>query len=190
MDFSEYQSILVSNMRPSAWQLKLGWNWITQQKWSQAHLHLQQHGWKKKRIKVLQWSTQMLRWDLVGAADLNEQKLHWKEEWDKIVPQWCERLITSNRKWLLQVTGNQINYFFFYCYINNECAICVSQLRLYLPYLRAGKYQTINSIYPFIYLFMPCLDTQNCIIERLCVLIFYNHCILCCRYLLPKVCFH
>ena len=74
---------------------------------------------KKRRIKVLLWPSQspdlspidMLWRDLKRAVhkqmptNLNELEQCCKEEWAKIPPQLCERLIKSYRKQLFQVTA-------------------------------------------------------------------------------------
>jgi len=49
MNSSVYQSILESNVRPSVWQLKLGWNWVINRTMiPNTATHLQQKVWKRK----------------------------------------------------------------------------------------------------------------------------------------------
>jgi len=117
MSSSVYQNILESNGQ-SIWQLKLGWNRVINRTMIlNTAANLTTEYLKKKRVKVLQWFShspdvnlvEMVWWNLKRAVhehittSLSALKQHCKEEWDKIPPRWCERLMTSHRKWLLQV---------------------------------------------------------------------------------------
>ncbi len=67
---------------------------------------------KKNKIKVLDLNPIEMLWhdlkhsiDSGKASNVAELKQYCKEEWAKIPPQWCERLIASYRKRLIAVVA-------------------------------------------------------------------------------------
>ena len=62
------ESILESNVRPSVWQPKLGWNWVIQQDDDPKHSSRSTTEWRKRlRIKVLQWVSRSPNVNLICA---------------------------------------------------------------------------------------------------------------------------
>ncbi len=137
MNSALYQKILKEKFRPSLCDLKLKRTWVVQQDNDPKHTSKSTSEWlKKNKIKVLEWPSQspdlnlieMLWHDLKQTiharkpSNVAELKQFCKEEWAKIPPQRCERLIASYHKRLIAVVAaqgmhNQLldlggNYFF------------------------------------------------------------------------------
>ncbi len=130
-------SIRKENVRPSVCDLKLKRTWVMQQDNDLKHTSMSTSEWlKKNKIKVLEWPNKNLDLNLIEMlwhdlkqsfhawkpSNLAELKQFCKEEWAKIPPQRCERLVASYRKRLIAVVAakgwlNQLldlggNYFF------------------------------------------------------------------------------
>ncbi len=120
MNSALYQKILKENVRPSVCDLKLKRTWVMQQDNDPKHTSMPTSEWlKKNKIKVLEWPSQspdlntieMLWHDLKQCIhaqkpfSVAEWKQFCKEEWAKIPPQRCERLIASYRKRLIAVVA-------------------------------------------------------------------------------------
>ncbi len=119
MNSALYQEILMENVRPSVCDLKLKRTWVMQQDNDPKHTSKSTSEWLKKKNKVLEWPSQspdlnlieILRHDLKQSihawkpSNVAELKQFCKEEWAKIPPQWCERLIASYRKRLIAVVA-------------------------------------------------------------------------------------
>ncbi|KAF7663711.1 hypothetical protein LDENG_00201070 [Lucifuga dentata] len=115
MNSASYQRILRENVRSSVCDLKLKHNWVLQQDNDPKHKSKFTSEWlKRNKMKVLEWpsqspdlnSTEMLWQDLkqtvharkpFNVADL---KQFFKEEWNKIPPQRCTRLVSNYWKHL------------------------------------------------------------------------------------------
>ncbi|KAK3556190.1 hypothetical protein QTP70_005587 [Hemibagrus guttatus] len=120
MNSSVYQKILKENDRPSVCDLKLKRTWVLQQNNDPKHTSKSTSEWlKKNKMKTLEWPSQspdlnpieMLWHDLKKVVHArkpsNVAKLQQfcKDEWAKIPPQRCNRLITSYRKRLIAVVA-------------------------------------------------------------------------------------
>ncbi len=110
--------ILQENVRPSVRELKLKRSWVMQQDNDPKHTSKSTSEWlKNKKFKVLEWPSQspdlnpieMLWQDLKRAVharkptNVTELKQFCMEEWAKIPPRRCERLINNYRKRLVAV---------------------------------------------------------------------------------------
>ncbi len=118
MNSALYQKVLKENVRPSVCDLKLKRTWVMQQDTDLKHTSKSTSEWlKKNKIKVLEWPSpdlnpiEMLWHDLKQSihtrkhSNVAELKQFCKEEWAKIPPQRCERLIASYRKRLIAVVA-------------------------------------------------------------------------------------
>ncbi len=120
MNSASYQKILKENVQPSVCDLKLKHTWVLQQDNDLKHTSKSTSEWlKKNKIKVLEWPSQspdlnlieMLWHDLKQSfharkpSNEAELKQFCKEEWAKIPPQRCERLIASYHKRLIAVVA-------------------------------------------------------------------------------------
>ncbi len=118
MNSARYQKILKENVRPSVCDLKLKHTWVMQQDNDPKHTSKSTSEWlKKNKIKVLEWPNQSPDLNLIEMLDLKQSFHAWKpsnvaelkqfckEEWAKISPQQCERLIASYRKRLMAVVA-------------------------------------------------------------------------------------
>ncbi len=113
-----YQKILKKNVQPSVCDLKLKRSWVMQQENVPKHISKSTSEWlKQNKIKVLEWPSQRLDFNLIemlwhdlkqsiyaqNPSNVTELKQFCKEEWAKIPPRRCERLIASYRKRLIAV---------------------------------------------------------------------------------------
>ncbi|KAG2457775.1 TCB1 transposase, partial [Polypterus senegalus] len=118
MNSTAYQKILKENVRPSVHQLKLKRSWVLQQENDPKHTSKSTSEWlKKNKMKTLEWPSQspdlnpieMLWHDLKKAiharkpSNKAELQQFCKDEWAKIPPERCKRLIASYRKCLIAV---------------------------------------------------------------------------------------
>ncbi len=114
------QKILKENVRLSVCDLKVKRTWVMQQDNDPKYTSKSTSEWlKKNKIKVLEWPNQspdlnpieMLRNDLKQSSHVRklsnvaELKQFCKEEWAKVPPQRCERLIASYCKRLIAVVA-------------------------------------------------------------------------------------
>ncbi len=120
MNSALYQKILKENVRTSVCDLKLKHTWVMQQDNDPKHTSKSTSEWlKKNKIKVLEQPSQspdlnpieMLWHDLKQSiharkpSNVAELKQFCKEEWVKIPPQRCERLIASYHTRLIAVVA-------------------------------------------------------------------------------------
>ncbi|KAK3524035.1 hypothetical protein QTP70_017546 [Hemibagrus guttatus] len=110
MNSAVYQNILKENVRPSVCDLKLKRTWVLQQDNDPKHTSKSTSEWlKKNKMKTLEWPSQspdlnpieMLWHDLKKVvhaqkpSNVAELQQFCKDEWAKIPPQRCNRLIAS-----------------------------------------------------------------------------------------------
>ncbi len=120
MNSALYQKILKENVQPSVYDLKLKRTWTMQQDNDTKLTTKSTSEWlTKNKIKVLEWPNQspdlnpieMLWHDLKTVhscskpSNVTELKQFCKEEWAKIPPQRCERLIARYHKRLIAVVA-------------------------------------------------------------------------------------
>ncbi|KAK3527282.1 hypothetical protein QTP86_018605 [Hemibagrus guttatus] len=120
MNSAVYQKILKENVRPSVCDLKLKRTWVLQQDNDPKHTSKSTSEWlKKNKMKTLEWPTQSpdlnpieMLWDdlkkVVHArkpSNVAELQQFCKDEWAKIPPQRCNRLIASYGKRLIAVVA-------------------------------------------------------------------------------------
>ncbi|KAK3569666.1 hypothetical protein QTP86_002637 [Hemibagrus guttatus] len=120
MNSAVYQKILKENVRPSVCDLNLKQTWVLQQDNDPKHTRKSTSEWlKKNKMKTLEWPSQspdlnpieMLWHDLKKVvharkpSNVAELQQFCKDEWAKIPPQRCNRLIASYRKRLIAVVA-------------------------------------------------------------------------------------
>ncbi len=120
MNSAVYQKNLKDNVRPSVRDLKLKRTWVLQQDNYPKHTSKSTSEWlKKNKMKTLEWPSQspdlnpieMLWHDLKKAvharkpSNVAELQQFCQDEWAKIPPQHCNRLIASYRKCLMAVVA-------------------------------------------------------------------------------------
>ncbi|KAK3531532.1 hypothetical protein QTP70_024909 [Hemibagrus guttatus] len=120
MNSAVYQKILKENVRPSVCDLKLKGTWVLQQDNDPKHTSKSTSEWlKKNKMKTLEWPSQspdlnpieMLWHDLKKVvharkpSNVAELQQFCKDEWAKIPPQRCNRLIASYGKRLSAVVA-------------------------------------------------------------------------------------
>ncbi|KAK3574546.1 hypothetical protein QTP86_009546 [Hemibagrus guttatus] len=120
MNSAVYQKILKENVRPSVCDLKLKRTWVLQQDNDPKHTSKSTSEWlKKNKMKTLEWPSQspdlnpieMLWHDLKKVvharkpSNVAELQQFCKDEWAKIPPQHCNRLIASYGKRLIAVVA-------------------------------------------------------------------------------------
>ncbi|KAK3520058.1 hypothetical protein QTP70_011982 [Hemibagrus guttatus] len=120
MNSAVYQKILKENVRPSVCDLKLKRTWVLQQDNDPKHTSKSTSEWlKKNKMKTLEWPSQspdlnpieMLWHDLKKVvharkpSNVAELQQFCKDEWAKIPPQRCNRLIASYQKRLIVVVA-------------------------------------------------------------------------------------
>ncbi|KAK3554272.1 hypothetical protein QTP70_020132, partial [Hemibagrus guttatus] len=108
MNSADYQKLLKENVRPSVCDLKLKRTWVLQQDNDPKHTSKSTSEWlKKNKMKTLEWPSQspdlnrieMLWHDLKKVvharkpSNVAELQQFCKDEWAKIPPQHCNRLI-------------------------------------------------------------------------------------------------
>ncbi len=120
MNSAVYQKILKDNVRPSVCDLKLKRTWVLQQDNDPKHTSKSSsERLKKNKMKTLEWPSQspdlnpieMLWHDLKKAvharkpSNVAELQQFCQDEWAKIPPQRCNRLIASYSKRLMAVVA-------------------------------------------------------------------------------------
>ncbi|KAK3568913.1 hypothetical protein QTP86_019559, partial [Hemibagrus guttatus] len=120
MNSAVYQKILKENVRPSVCDLELKRTWVLQQDNDPKHTSKSTSEWlKKNKMKTLEWPSQspdlnpieMLWHDLKKVvharkpSNVAELQQFCKDEWAKIPPQRCNRLIASYGKRLIAVVA-------------------------------------------------------------------------------------
>ncbi|KAK3561767.1 hypothetical protein QTP86_013416 [Hemibagrus guttatus] len=120
MNSAVYQKILKENVRPSVCDLKLKQTWVLQQDNDPKHTSKSTSEWlKKNKMKTLEWPSQspdlnpieMLWHDLKKVvharkpSNVAELQQFCKNEWAKIPPQRCNKLIASYGKRLIAVVA-------------------------------------------------------------------------------------
>ncbi|KAK3565204.1 hypothetical protein QTP86_001015 [Hemibagrus guttatus] len=122
MNSAVYQKILKENVRPSVCDLKLKRTWVLQQDNDPKHTSKSTSEWlKKNKMKTLEWPSQspdlnlieMLWHDLKKVvharkpSNVAELQQFCKDEWAKIPPQRCNRLIASYQKRFIAVVASK-----------------------------------------------------------------------------------
>ncbi|KAK3562843.1 hypothetical protein QTP86_010750 [Hemibagrus guttatus] len=120
MNSAVYQKILKENVRSSVCDLKLKQTWVLQQDNDPKHTSKSTSEWlKKNKMKTLEWPSQspdlnpieMLWHDLKKVvhaqkpSNVAELQHFCKDEWAKIPPQRCNRLVASYGKRLIAVVA-------------------------------------------------------------------------------------
>ncbi|KAK3506739.1 hypothetical protein QTP70_021775 [Hemibagrus guttatus] len=120
MNSAVYQKVLKENVRPSVCDLKLKRTWVLQQDNDPKHSSKSTSEWlKKNKMKTLELPSQspdlnlieMLWHDLKKVvharkpSNVAELQQFCKDEWAKIPPQRCNRLIARYRKRLIAVVA-------------------------------------------------------------------------------------
>ncbi|KAK3531948.1 hypothetical protein QTP86_001831 [Hemibagrus guttatus] len=120
MNSAVYQKILKENVRPSVCDLKLKRTWVLQQDNDPKHTSKSTSEWlKKNKMKTLEWPSQspdlnpieMLWHDLKKVvharkpSNVAELQQFCKDEWAKIPPQRCNRLIARVVASMCRVSG-------------------------------------------------------------------------------------
>ncbi|KAK3522302.1 hypothetical protein QTP86_001995 [Hemibagrus guttatus] len=120
MNSAVYQKILKENVRPSVCDLKLKQTWVLQQDNDPQHTSKSTSEWlKKNKMKTSEWPSQspdlnaieMLWHDLKKVvharkpSNVAELQQFCKDEWAKIPPQRCNKLIESYGKHLIAVVA-------------------------------------------------------------------------------------
>ena len=117
MNSSLYPRVLEENVRPSFGKLKLKRMWTMQHDNDPKHSSKSTKEWlKRKKWRVLEWPSQtpdlnsieMLWGDLKRAVharnpSITQLKRFCMEEWEKLSPSWCKKLVDSYRKRLIEV---------------------------------------------------------------------------------------
>uniref|UniRef100_A0A8C6VVE8 Transposase Tc1-like domain-containing protein n=1 Tax=Nothobranchius furzeri TaxID=105023 RepID=A0A8C6VVE8_NOTFU len=118
MNSTVYPNILKENVRPSVRQLKLKPSWVLQQDSDPKHTSKSTSEWlKNNKMKTLEWPSQRpdlnpieMQWhDLKKAVHAGkpsnkaELQQFCKDEWAKIPPERCKRLVASYHKCLIAV---------------------------------------------------------------------------------------
>ncbi|KAK3511348.1 hypothetical protein QTP70_004529 [Hemibagrus guttatus] len=150
MNSAVYQKILKENVRPSVCDLKLKRTWVLQQDNDPKHTSKSTSEWlKKNKMKTLEWPSQ--------SPDLNPNEMLWhdlkkvvharkpsnvaelqqfcKDEWAKIPPQRCNRLIASYQKRLIAVVAAKdaaIQLILVYGFRINSCVTYAVVLRIWM----------------------------------------------------------
>lgn len=122
MDGAMYRTILKDNLLPSAKKLKIGRGWVFQHDNDPKHTAKATKDWlKKHHIKVMEWPSQspdlnpienLWRELKVRVARRQPTNLHdleriCKEEWAKIPPGVCAKLVVNYKKRLTAVLANK-----------------------------------------------------------------------------------
>ncbi|KAI4889011.1 hypothetical protein NFI96_026972, partial [Prochilodus magdalenae] len=122
MDGAMYRTILRDNLLPSARDLKMGRGWVFQHDNDPKHTAKATKDWlKKNHIKVMEWPSQspdlnpienLWRELKVRVAKRQPTNLHdleriCKEEWAKIPPGVCAKLVVNYNKRLTAVLANK-----------------------------------------------------------------------------------
>ncbi|KAK3526867.1 hypothetical protein QTP86_000727 [Hemibagrus guttatus] len=145
MNSAVYQKILKENVRPSVYDLKLKGTWVLQQDNDPKHTSKSTSEWlKKNKMKTLEWPSQspdlnpieMLWHDLKKVvharkpSNVAELQQFCKDEWAKIPPQRCNRLIATGTnflkaKWPFIAGGGAVTLIFLVvltCLIKRACS--------------------------------------------------------------------
>ncbi|KAF7650076.1 hypothetical protein LDENG_00131870 [Lucifuga dentata] len=107
MNSALYQKILKENVRPSVRDLKLKRTWVMQQDNDPKHTSKSTSECQSPDLNPIEMLWHNLKQAVHARKPSNvaELKQFCKEEWAKITPQRCERLIASYRKCLIAVVA-------------------------------------------------------------------------------------